>query len=267
MRQYSLSAATFADATVRPRWRPASTVVRERATGGALTNEITTPTSTGSIRSAVAHDLRGSSWTRRALLVATFAWIAYEWGAGNEAVTPWLIVRVISESSGWTSIVAAAIVGFAFTTCQQFASGMTAAAGFATFEQTARAAWQRLTSRLGRPPSNWNDCSWTARAVVVFTLGTTAVVLVQSVTTGEVGARRHRRVVAQAALLCGLVVGLLAAIAAALADVGRRVSWLETPTEWVLRILGNPLFWIAVVVLVALAGRFGRQRDFSDSSG
>ena len=156
------------------------------------------------------------------------------------------------------------MVGFVFTACQQLASGFTAAAGFAMFARSARAAWTKLAARLGRAPGDWTQSSWITRAIVVFTLGTTAVVLVQLATTGEVGVRRHRRAIVQAALLCALMVGAVAAVAATMADIGRRVSWMQSPTDGILRVLGNPLFWVGVVLIVALIGRSGKQHDAVD---
>ena len=70
--------------------------------------------------------------------------------------------------------------------------------------------------------------------------------LIQIMTTGEVGVRRHRRVVATSALLCATLVGVLGAMAATLALVGRNVPALEGATNWILRVLGNPLFWLGV---------------------
>ncbi len=78
-------------------------------------------------------------------------------------------------------------------------------------------------------PGEWSSLGWGARSAIVFPLGTTSVALIQIMTTGEVGVRRHRRVVATSALLCATLVGVLGAIAAALALVGRNVPALEGP--------------------------------------
>ncbi len=73
--------------------------------------------------------------------------------------------------------------------------------------------------------------------------------LIQIMTTGEVGVRRHRRAVATSALLCATLVGVLGAMAAGVALVGRSVPALEGATNWILRVLGNPLFWLALIVI------------------
>jgi hypothetical protein len=56
--------------------------------------------------------------------------------------------------------------------------------------------------------------------------------------------------VAQAALLCGSLVAAIAAFGATAVLVGRNVSWMEEPTAWLLRVLGNPLLWIGLLIVV-----------------
>lgn len=214
-----------------------------------------------SLRRSIALDFRESTWWQRALLVATVAWIAYEWTAGNETLTPWLLVSVIDNTSGWSSVVLTALVGFAFTTVQQLTSGFMTAAGFSAFPRTASSAWHTLSGRLDPVPGRWGSLGWGARSLMVFALGTTAVVLIQNAVTGEVGVRRHRRTIVEAAVLCGALVGALGAVVASSAVLGRSISWLEPATDWLLRILSNPLFWIGVLVSLLLAGRLKQRQE------
>lgn len=200
--------------------------------------------------SAVRLDFRESSVGQRFALVGVVFWVAYEWGAGNEAVTPWLIANTISATSGTASIGAAAVVGFGFTLIQQTISGFTALIGFSMFGRTARAAWARLRARLKGEPTRWSELGLPSRTVLVFGLGTTAVVLIETVTSGSADRRRHRSTVIQSAGLCALAVGVIAGIAGSVAYVGRRVDALRGTTDLILRVLGNPLLWIGLVVVV-----------------
>ena len=84
---------------------------------------------------------------------------------------------------------------------------------------------------------------------MVFGLGTTAVALVEIMTTGQVGVRRHAAVIRSSSVLCGSMVAALGAAAATVAHIGRRVDALHGTTEWILRILGNPLVWLTVLVV------------------
>jgi hypothetical protein len=217
-----------------------------------------------SIRSALAYDYRRSSWARRAALGAVALWLAYEWGPGNETVTPWLVVTIIGHSDGAITIPFTMLVGFSFTTTQQLASGVTGLAGFSMFERTAGAAWERLHGDSPTAPLEWSRLGWGARSLVVFGLGTTAVALTQIVSTGQVGVRRHLRVIVQSALLCGVLVGLTGGLVASLAVLGRSSKRMSGATEWLLDVLGNPLLWLGFVVVgaaVQLVRRwFARRR-------
>lgn len=213
------------------------------------------------LSTCVRSDLADSTGRQRLLLLATVGWIAYEWGFGNEALTPWILVRVVSSTSGLWSVIATAAVGFAFTAVQQWVSGHTAAAGFSMFRRTSDASWRFLRERLGDEPRDWFRMSMATRALVVFTLGTTAVVLIQLATTGDVDRRRLRSVVDQAAILCGIGVGAIGALVAGSVWVGRSVPALASTTDWLLRVLGNPLFWIGLIVVVTAGQRLIARRS------
>jgi hypothetical protein len=219
-----------------------------------------------SIRQAAVADFRGATWRQRLALVGAMSWIAYEWGPGNETLTPWLLARVIAGTESAWVIPLAALVGFGFTAVQQLASGFTALAGFSMFDRTSRAAWNRLRGVSDTAPGEWSRLGWVARSAIVFPLGTTSVALIQIMTTGEVGVRRHGRVVATSALLCAGLVGALGAIAANLALVGRSVPALQGATNWILRVLGNPLFWLILIVVSLLARRLLTLGDRTDAT-
>lgn len=214
------------------------------------------------VRSAVALDIREAPLRRRVLLVAVAAWIAYEWGIGNETVTPWLLVRVMAAVDGPMVIPATAAVGFAFTAVQQFVAGVTALAGFVMFDRTATAAWTRLRDALGREPTGWSHLGLGGRSLIVFTLGTTAVALIEVTTSGAVGVARHVRVVAAGALLCAALVAIAGGAAATIAWAGREIEPLAGPTDAALRVLGNPLLWLTVLAVYAgFALRRSRRRQ------
>ncbi len=206
------------------------------------------------MRKAATADFRNATWPQRLALAGVALWLLYEWGPGNETLTPWLLAEVIAGTDSAWVIPLTAIVAFGFTAAQQLASGFTALAGFSTFERTSCAAWNRLRGPSDTAPGEWSGLGWGARSVLVFSLGTTAVALIQIMTTGEVGVRRHRRAVATSALLCATLVGVLGGMAAGLALVGRSVPALEGATNWILRVLGNPLFWLALIV-ISVGGR------------
>jgi hypothetical protein len=220
--------------------------------GGTGTNKdgrVVRPIAGSPLRSVVAADFRASSFWRRLTLVGVVCWLAYEWGPGNETVTPWIIANIIHHNSGPMVIPVTAAVGFAFTTLQQLASGFTALAGFSLFDRSASAAMTRLRRNIDGAPTAWEDLGRSARCALVFGLGTTAVALIQITLTGEVGVRRHASVIRRSAVLCGVLVAVVAATAATVAYIGRRIEPLAGPTEFVLRLLGNPLLWLGLITI------------------
>ncbi len=217
-----------------------------------------------SLRSAARADYAEAGFGRRIALVAVLLWLAYEWGIGNETVTPLLLVNVIGETDGVVAIVATAAVGFGFTLAQQLASGFTALYGFSIFTRTGDAAWRRLRSQFGKTPGEWSTLGLPARSALVFGLGTTAVALLQIAATGDVGVRRHRRAVVESSLLVSVLVGSFGALVAAIAVVGRRIEPLAGPTEWAIRILGNPAFWLALLLVTAIVSRLRRGTADTD---
>lgn len=211
------------------------------------------------LRRALLADWRAAPWRRRIWLAGVIAWLAYEWGPGNETVTPWLLARILRNTEGVAAIPVTAGIGFAFTAAQQLASGLTALAGFTLFERSAQAAWRRLRADRPDEPGAWAGLGLGARCALVFGLGTTAVALVEVMTTGRTGVRPHRSAVAAAALLCGLIVAAIGGITASLVVLGRHVDALAGPTDTLLRVLGNPLVWLGLlgvgVVVRRLRGR------------
>jgi hypothetical protein len=192
-------------------------------------------------------------------------WLCYEWGPGNEAFTPWLLVKVIGQSKddGYFAVLVAAGVGFTFTFVQQLLSGMTALAGFSIFERTATAAWGRLNGEGAKGLRKWDELSFVARGGIAFTLGTTAVALLQIMTTGTVGARRHAGVVVSSAVFCASMVGVLGVVVATLSVLGHSLQSLAGPTDLVMRVLGSPLLWLLLVAALLGTEFVGRRKERS----
>jgi hypothetical protein len=75
------------------------------------------------------------------------------------------------------------------------------------------------------------------------------VALLQVVTIGEVGIRRHPNMVEQRALLLGLVAGAFAAFGGTLAWIDRDVPpWSSTP-DGIVRVLDSPLVRLTLPVV------------------
>jgi ABC-type dipeptide/oligopeptide/nickel transport system permease component len=205
--------------------------------------------------SALHADFRDSTWRQRLALAGVGAWLAYEWGPGNESVTAWLLARLLRRDDSMAMAAATTGIGFGFAFVQQLASGLTAAAGFGMFQRSAHAAWQRLRVRSSLAPKPWSELRWPTRAAVAFGLGSTAVALTETMVTGRGGVRSHRRVVVQAACTVGVIVATIAAVVGVVAAITRRRPAWRDETNTILDVLANPLFWLALVVVSFIAGR------------
>ncbi len=192
-------------------------------------------------------------------LVGVVAWLVYEWGPGNETVTPWVLANLLDHFDGFTAVIVVGAVAFAFTTLQQLASGFTALVGFSVLDRTAQASWQRLERSNPGLRGGWWSMRWSTRVALVFGLGTTAVALMQIITTGQVGVRVHARAITVSAAICGAGVAIVSAVCAGIVAVGRAVdAWSDT-TDRLVAMLAQPWLWIllaaVLVVREVVAGR------------
>jgi hypothetical protein len=214
------------------------------------------------MRDAVVADFRSSAWSSRLALIGVCAWLAYEWGPGNETVTSWALASLVERYDGAGAVLAAAVFAFGFTTVQQAASGLTALLGFSLLERTSEASWARLRTAESRLVGGWSSMGLGTRSAIVFGLGTTAVALMQIMTTGTTGVRAHARAVLSSAVLCGLLVMAIGTTAALLVEIGRSIDALAGPTERLVSLLASPWPWLglaAVLVLLQIrSARAGR---------
>jgi hypothetical protein len=220
--------------------------------------------SSPTLRRAMVLDFRTSGWGPRVALMGVVAWLVYEWGPGNETVTPWVLANLLDHFDGITSVFVVGVVAFVFTTLQQLASGFTALAGFSVLHRTAHASWERLERSNSGLRGGWWSMRWSSRVAVVFGLGTTAVALMQIITTGQVGVRTHARAVATSAAVCGATIAAVSAVCAGIVAVGRAVDAWSDATDRLVGVLASPWPWLVLAVAmlvreVVAARRAGTQ--------
>lgn len=215
----------------------------------------------------MAADFRTSRWGPRLALVGVASWLAYEWGPGNETVSSWVLANVLERYTGLDGVVLAVVIGFAITAVQQTASGLTALLGFSMLERTAAASWASLERSQSGLRGGWAAMGWPTRTAVVFGLGTTAVALMEITTSGQVGVRRHARVVITSAVLSGAVIAVVAGVASVVVAVGRAIEPLRPGTERLLGVLSQPWPWLALAALLVVRQVYvGRRAAATDES-
>jgi hypothetical protein len=218
------------------------------------------PLSAPTIRHAIRSDLRHSTIGQRLALGGLGAWLAYEWGPGNEGVSAWLLANVLGKVRGPAAMLLVPLVGFAFIFAQQLASGLTALHAFSTFSATADAVWRRLQRDGNDPPGRWAALPFAGKAALAVGLGTTAVALTEVVTSGDAGRARHRGAVVRSAALVATIIGAVALVVSAFAAVGRANERWAPATDRIVEFLGNAWLWIGLAAVSLLIGWLRRRR-------
>lgn len=205
------------------------------------------------IRTAGADDYRASRFAQKLALVATLAWLAYEWGPGNEAVTPMIGAMVLSRSHAAAAVVATSLVTGVFTALQQLASGGTAAYAATTFPRLAETIYHQFNTdekgQASRRP--WVELPTGQRFLYAFSLGSSYAVFREAAVTRDVSFWRLVRVSARSAIISAVLVGVLGAA------MGLLKWWADGTVaqpyvDVVLAVVGNPLVWIGILLVYVL---------------
>lgn len=201
-------------------------------------------------------DLRSARPGQIVALLVVVAWLAFEWGPGNEIAVPTILMGLLNRIEGVEALLIMPVAGFLLGLGLQLISGLVAAVGFSMLDNTAHAAWVML--RRWRPTAEAKDflaLGWVGRWSLAFFVGTTAVVLVQLFTTGEAAARRHLRAVIISSMLVGATISAIAAAVATAVVLGRRYPGIEPYVDDVVGLLANPLFWIGLLAVVLIGSQ------------
>lgn len=203
---------------------------------------------------ALAADFRAASSRQWLLLAAAIGWLIYEWGPGNETITPWILANVLQGNPGGNSIYLLPVVGFVFTAIQQSVSGLTALAALSTFSRSAQHLFDRIESAgveglgLTRP---WKNRNLRERVFIGFALGSTAVAVGEVVLSGSnLDKPAARRAVVASALYTGAAVAVIAGAVAFLTWLGRSYERTDSATERIIGFLSSPWPWLALAVVV-----------------
>ena len=204
------------------------------------------------LRRAGREDLASSGLMQKIGLFATALWLAYEWGPGNETITPIINGQVVDRVSGVGGIVTAAAITGGFTFLQQIASGATVTGTATQFPRLAESAFKHFLSDTEHPELNakpWNKLSLHERLIYGFTAGTTFVATREAGVTGEVKfSKTMPRVVGSAALTSAAVASIAATVEAVDTYKNHMPSTLEYAAEIGIQVITNPLTWIGLLV-------------------
>lgn len=209
---------------------------------------------------AGAEDYKGASTLQKLGLFATAAFLAYEWGPGNETVTPLIAAQVLNRTEGtWGAVATAAIAG-GVTYSEQRVSGELAAYAGSAFPKTADKALGLFDAgeKDDAKHKSWGDLPRKTRFGYAFFLGSTFAAVREAVVTGGTDYRNLRKAAHSSALTAGATVAVTGGAAGILKDVSAGTP-LESTSEFVVNTAANPLTWLGLLGASALVNRIKRK--------
>ncbi len=194
-------------------------------------------------------DYHTAGFSQKVGLLATAGWLAYEWGPGNETVTPYIAAAVLERTDGYSGAAVTAAVAGGFTFVQQTASGMTTAATVSTFPRLAGTACEFADSKSAKDPGDrsWKNLGKWRQFDYAFLGGSSFVVTREAAATGNTDATYLKKQAVRSAAIAGGTVAALGAGLDTLSQSAQGTS-MENEADIVVDIASNPLTWIGYVV-------------------
>lgn len=185
-------------------------------------------------------------------MLAMAGWFAYEWGPGNEAVTPIIGGLVLNHTNGIAAPLVTGAVTGAFTFVQQAASGVTTAYTESTFPKLAETSYKLFNEDEDGEVKHkeWKELSNSTKFLYAFGIGTTFGVTREAVVTGGDKTKLYKTALGSAAVAGVSVTGIAATVGAI--KWGADGTKLQPYSDWLIDKVENPLYWLAGIGLVAL---------------
>ena len=193
-------------------------------------------------------------------VVLVLAWMAFQWGFGNDILLPSIAATAfdgVDDGTTWSrglgGVGAAAVAGFLFWAFTQAIDVVVVMTGLRLLPGiTARLS--RFLRRKGWVTS-YADMKWSTRWIIAYASGASLLCLVDVLATGKRGLGPRRAMAGAAVLLSAGSVGCMVGLVASAAMIGKRIPATADEAEVFVRYARNPLMWIVVFVIVFLIGR------------
>lgn len=225
------------------------------------------------IRAAVRADLARASGLHLLGVVLLLAWLAFQWGFGNDVLLPSISATVFDAvedplagvgdvGNNWGAGVRAAflagLAGFAFWAATQLLDAVVVLLGIRLIPNIIDRIGSGLRARGW--VKEWHELRWSTRWMIAYGAGASAVCLVDALATGRPGVAGRRRMVGAAVMLSSVTVGLIVAAVAGAAVIGLRIESARPATEVFVRFAKNPLTWIVIFALIIAVNRLRNHR-------
>ncbi|MEZ5341928.1 MAG: hypothetical protein R2706_10900 [Acidimicrobiales bacterium] len=221
---------------------------------------------------AAKSDIRAASGVRVLAVIVMLAWLAYQWGFGNDATLPTLVARATlavddgeTARAGSLAVATGFGVGFLFTLVTQVIDVSIVILGFNQLPLTS--AWISRSVRRRGWVKPFADMTWVGRWMLAYGVGTSAVLLVDRFARNKTATDDQNRIVGISLALSSISVGLVSALVVAVAVLALRFPQTERAGEIVIRVASNPLTWLGLfgsIYLISHLRTRGNDNEVTD---
>ncbi len=204
-----------------------------------------------SLWATVKGDFAGSGGAKVVGVALVLAWMAFQWGWGNDILLPPIVARAfeaVDDGATWLSAVLATLsgmgAGMAFWGITQTVDGLVVLGGLRLVPGITERI-SRFVARQGwiKP---FDELSFGTKFLIAYASGASVLCLVDVFATGRPGLRVRRRMLAEAVALAVAGVGVIILVVGALTSIGARIPATEGAAEVALRYARNPLTWLVI---------------------
>lgn len=204
-----------------------------------------------SLWQTVKNDFSQATGFRLVGVVCVFAWMAFQWGWGNDILLPPIVARsfeAVDDRETWGSAVAAVAAGTGagglFWGLTQTLDGLVVLSGLRLVPGITARISNFLTGRGWVKP--FGELSFGTRFLIAYASGASALCLIDVFATGRQGLRSRLGMLAQAVALSVAGVALAVFVVVTVTAIGVRVPATEGAAEVVVRYARNPLTWLVI---------------------
>jgi len=204
-----------------------------------------------SVWQTAKRDFSDAKGLRAIGVVLLLAWMAFQWGWGNDIVLPTIVARAfeaVDDGETWPSAVGSVLAGTGagslFWGLTQAFDGIVVLSGLRLVPAvTARLSRFAARKKWFKPVS---EIPLGVRFLIAYLSGASVLCLIDVFTTGEPGVRLRRGLLAQSVALAVAGVGSVILVVSSVTAVGLRVPATASAAVVVIRYASNPLTWLVI---------------------
>jgi len=204
-----------------------------------------------SLWQTVKRDFSGAAGLKLLGVVLLLAWMAFQWGFGNDALLPSIAATAFDSVddgetwlAGFGGVATAMAASFVFWGATQAFDAVITMAGLGLLPGLT----DRISAYLQRKGwvTPYRDMKWSTRWLIAYATGVSVLCLIDRFATGDTGIRGRKHLIVTATLLSAGTVAAVVGVITTAAMVGTRIPATEDATQVLIRYAKNPLTWIVI---------------------